>query len=196
MKGLAWASLALAFLALPLSAAFPSFAHGVEYLGVTPTRIRAEVEPGGSFHGQVNLVNLGSEGIRVSSAVRALHCTDSGMTLDISPQCGWVRVQGDDIEVPAGEIRAVDLRVRVPPGEAPETYHLALVFRREGVITEGMRLTPAVAVTLELVVLPPSESSNKGGSALLPLLLLGFTLALFWVLVLLFFKLGRRLWKG
>lgn len=196
LMGLAGAFLVLCLLFVPLEAAFPRSLENGEVLGVSPSRIRVEVEPGGSCRERVDLINLGSRDITVRPVVRALQLTDSGVAFGLSPQCGWVRVEGEAIGVPAGGIRTVDLWVRVPLGERPKAYRLAVVFRQEGGVEEGMCLTTAVAVTLELAVLAPSGSAERRGSSLMPLLLLGFTIALFLALILFFVKLGKRLWKG
>jgi hypothetical protein len=164
-----------------------------ETIGVSPTRIHAEVEPGGTYRDRVNLINGGVRETWVRPLVRAMRRDDSHLSFMPSPQCAWVRLEEAEIFLPAGESRTVDLSVKVPEGESPGTYSLAVIFQQEGAGREGLMARAALAVTLELVVLPPAPADGGRGFPLFPLFLLVLTLLLFPALVVSFLKIGRRL---
>lgn len=158
---------------------------------MTPTRIRAEVEPGGVHRDQVFLMNGSSREIKLRPLVRELRRSDSDISFGLSPQCGWVRVEGDGIVLPPGETRSVGLAVQVPGGEPPGAYSLAVVFAQEGVTGEGMAMNAALALVLELVVLPAPATPHRGSIAF-PLFLLALTLLSFPAVVYFLLRIGKR----
>ncbi len=167
-----------------------------ETLGVSPTRIHAEVEPGGTYSDRVSLINGGVRETWVRPLVWLMRHEDSRLSLVPSAQCAWVRLEKAEIFLPAGESRTVGLTVKVPEGESPGTYSLAVIFQQEDAGGEGLMARAALAVTLELVVLPPAPVGGRRGFPLFPVCLLVLTLLLFPALVVSFLKIGRRLLSG
>jgi P pilus assembly chaperone PapD len=145
------ATLAVAFFLLLCVAGFSAPAQADISFSVSPIRVEAKGEPGGTYADAMEIFNEGSEQVRIKVLVRDWHLTENGTPIfekggaQARSCAAWLKINPVDFLLQPGEKKAVRYSVTIPADTPAGGYWGAFVFETVPIIKPGEK-TSSVAL--------------------------------------------------